>query len=178
MLWTTVLKYGITFLGGGLAGAVFTHLGNNYRNRVQKMRFVYLEDDEQSKLPITIDGTMYTNLHMKKFQLKNTTNRDIDRFSVRFVFDMQAVIIDYVSHTKAGDSKTNITKAEGKENECVLKVEDFNRGDKVDVTVRVGNITDNAYYVTEMNSTGFRLSRKDKRRKQNLTKSRFSDALG
>ena len=83
-----------------------------------------------------------------------------------------------MSHTKAGDSKTNITKAEGKDNECVLKVQDFNRGDRVDVTVRVGNISDNAYYVSEMNSIGFRLKRRDKRKKHNITKSIFSEALG
>ena len=171
------MKFGATFLSGGFAGAVLTLIMNNYRNSIQKMLFAYMEDDEQSKVPAPVDDVMYTNLHMKKFQIKNTTNRDIKNFSVRLVFDIQAVIIDYVSHTKAGDSKTNIILTEGKKNECVLKVDNFNRGDKVDLNLRVGNVTNNDYYATEMDCIGFRLNRKDKRKKQNITESRFSEAL-
>lgn len=177
MTYIDILKLGVTFFSGGLAGAVFTFMVNNYRNRIQKMLFAYMEDDVQSKVPAPVDEVMYTNLHMKKFQIKNTTNRDIEKFSVRFVFDLQAVIIDYVSHTKAGDSKTNITLTEGKKNECVLKVASFNRGDKVDLNLRVGNITNNDYYATEMDCIGFRLNRKDKRKKQGITTSLFSEAL-
>lgn len=178
MDWITILKYGVTFLGGGMAGAIFTQACNHYKNRLQKLCCAYIDDEVQSKIPVMVDGVTYENLHLKKYQLTNTTNRDIEHFTVRFVFDLNASIIDYSSHTKAGDSRTNIIKAEKKDNECTLKVVDFNRGDKVDVTLRVGNISENAFYITELDSTGFKIKMRDKRKKQEKTRSRFSEALG
>ena len=174
MNWTILFS----ILGGGLAGAILTQLCNFYRNRLQKMLCLYIEDDIQSKLPIKVDNVMYNNLHLKKFQLKNTTNMDLEKFSVRFVFDPNANIIDYSSHTKAGDSNTSISISNNKRNECVLSVNYFNRGDKVDVSLRIGNISQNAYYITEMNCIGFKLNNKDRRKKHGKTSSRFSKALG
>ena len=177
MCWVTVLKFGVTFLSGGLAGSALTQVCNYYRNKVQKMRIYYLEDDVQFKIPVVIDGVSYTNMHLKKYRLKNTTNKDIDGFSVRFVFDLDASIIDFSSHTKVGDSKSNINFIDEKKNECTLKVKDFNRGDNVDITLRIGSISDNSFYITEFDSTGFRIALKDKRKKQKKTISHFTKDL-
>ena len=176
MDWTTVIGYGVSFLSGGLAGAVLNHIIANYKNRVQRMYCYYLVDDVQSKIPVAIDCTLYDNMHLKKFQLKNTTNKDIEEFSVRFVFDQGAIINDYSSHTKKGESKSNIAVQELK-NECTLKVTNFNRKDKVDVTLRVGNIGSNSYFITEFDCIGFRIKCKDNRKKQAKTLSKFSDSL-
>ena len=176
MDWPTVIGYGVSFFSGGLAGAVLNHIIANYKNRVQRMHCYYLIDDVQSKIPVVIDNTSYDNMHLKKFQLKNTTNKDIEEFSVRFVFDQGAIINDYSSHTKKGESKSNMDVRESK-NECTLKVKDFNRKDKVDVTLRVGNIGSNSYFITEFDSVGFKIKCKDKRIKQAKTLSKFSDTL-
>lgn len=176
MDWAKVIGYGVSFLSGGLAGAVLNHIIVNYKNRVQKMHCYYLVDDVQSKIPVVIDNTQYDNMHLKKYQLMNTTNRDIEQFSVRFVFDQGAVINDFSSHTKKGESKSNIVVL-GSKNECTLKVKDFNRKDKVDVTLRVGNMSSNSYFITEFDSIGFKIKCKDKRKKQAKTLSKFSDSL-
>ena len=176
MDWATVIKYGIPFLSGGLTGAILNQACIQYRSRVQKMNCYYLMDDVQSKIPIVIDNTPYTNMHLKKFQLKNTTNKDIERFSVRFVFDQGAIINDFSSHTKKGESKSNIAVLESK-NECTLEVKDFNRKDKVDVVLRIGNIGTNSYFITEFDSIGFKIKCKDKRNEQAKTVSKFSDSL-
>lgn len=173
MTWTII----ISVLTGGLAGSFLTQICNHIRNRLQKVQCAYIEDDIQSKVPVQINKMEYSNLYFKKYQLKNTTNMDINKFSVRFVFDLNSSIIDYSNHTKAGEGKANVTVKGNKRNECILRVKDFNRGDKVDVTLRIANITENAYYITEMDSVGFKLKIKDKRKKQDKTSSRFSYAL-
>lgn len=165
----------LTFFGGGIAGACFTQLCSLYRNRVQKMKCYYLEDDVQFKITCKIGDMSYGNMHLKKFKITNTTNKDIDKFSVRFVFDLQSVIIDYSSHSKAGYTK--VAPKEDKPNECILRVNDFNRGDNVDVAIRIGNIGNNNYYITELESTGFRMKCIDKRKKFRKTKSTFSETL-
>lgn len=177
MDWMTVAKYGFTFISGGCAGALINQLCTSYRNRLQKMKCYYIEDDVQSKLPVQIDRKQYENVCLKKFRVTNTTNRDIEKFAVRFVFDLKATIIDYSSHTKGGDSQSSIRIDAIRKNECKVYVEDFNRGDKLLVNLRVANVTDNSYYVTELGSTGFKVICKDKRKRLQRTKSLFSEAL-
>lgn len=178
MDWSKIMQYGLTFLGGGMAGAILTQICTNYRNRLQKLACNYLEDDVQSKIPVVVDNVNYGNLHLKRFQLINTTNKDIAKFSVRFVFDHEACILDFSSRTKSGDSKTTVTGKEEHRNECSLRVKDLNRGDKVDITLRIGNISHNMYYITEYESVGFKIQCRDKRKKQDKTRSKYSSGLG
>lgn len=174
MSWE-IVKLIITFLGGGFVGALFTQICNWFRNRVQIMQCEYLEDDVQSKIHIKIGKISYNNMHLKKFRINNTTNKDIEKFAVRFVFDHQAMIEDYSSHTKSG--RTVVRPNKDKLNECVLRVNDFNRGDMAEITIRIGNIDKNDYYITELESTGFRIKCIDKRAKTRKTKSVFSEKL-
>ena len=110
MDWTRALDFAISFVSGGLGGAILTNLSNKYKNRVQRMYCYYLEDEVQSKIVVDVDGRPYDNMYRKKFKIKNTTNKDFKSFSIRFVFDAQSKIVDYSSHTKAGECRTIITE--------------------------------------------------------------------
>lgn len=108
MDWIGLGKLLLTLFSGGLAGAFLNQWFAHQLNRLQKMHCHYMDDDVQSKLPVNIDDKPYRNVHLKTFDVINTTNRDIQKFAIRFVFDLKAVIIDYSSHTKAGTSITKV----------------------------------------------------------------------
>lgn len=177
MALTPFIKYGMTFFSGGFAGALFTWGITCYKNRVQRMKCFYMEDEVQSMIPVKVDGVDYNNMYLKIFDIENTTNLDIKNFSVRFVFDPEASIIDYVSHTKEGKSKSGISIHATKKNECSLSVNNFTRGDKIKVVLRIGNVSDNRYFITEYNSLSFNIVCKDKRKSKKKTDSCFSKDL-
>lgn len=128
-------------------------------------------------IPVKVDGVDYNNMHLKRFVIENTTNIDIEKFSVRFVFDLDSCIIDYVSHTKEGKNKSDITINATNKNECSLSVNNFTRGDKVRVALRIGNVSNNRYFITEYNSLRFNIVCKDKRKSKKKTDSCFSKDL-
>ena len=92
----------ISFLGGGFAGSLFNNWYSNYKNRIQLLDCYYTEDEVISKIPVTFQAQTHNNLHSKKFQIKNTTNRDINEIKVVFGFENCAVITNNKSFSKAG----------------------------------------------------------------------------
>ena len=53
----------------------------------------------------------------------------------------------------------------------------FNRGDSIDYTFKVANVSENKYYVTEANCIGFRIICTDKRTDSKKIKSERSDQV-
>ena len=168
----------LTLIGGGLGGSLITIGANAIRNRLQKMECHYIEDDILSKVPLVRDdNTTHQNLHCKRFRVKNTTNKDISEFKIIFQFDASAVITDCYSRSKEGYNKQKIRKSKDDSNQAEALVRNFNRGDSIEYTFEVANITDNSYYVTECNSIGFKIEVKDKRKASNRSKSKRSDEI-
>lgn len=171
-----ILGYIVSFISGGLAGALINWYISYKRGRLQKMRCEYVEDEVQHKYPVKIDSVTYNNVHFKRFDIINTTNIDISKFTIRFAFDLHSTILEAQHHSKRGFSKAVKIDKRNK-NECRVFFEDFNRKDNACVTFRVANITDNSYYCSEMNSIGFKIKCCDKRKDAKKSKSLFSKAL-
>ena len=172
MAWETIL----TLVGGGIGGVVLTLIVGYLQNRMQKMHCHYIEDDILSKIPQqNADQTIHENLHCKKFEIKNTTNKDILAFTIFFQFDSTAIITDCFSASKEGYNRQKIKRSPSNKNEAVAYVKNFNRGDKITYTFRVANITENKYYVTESDCVGFKIKCKDKRNSKGRSKSNQSD---
>lgn len=152
----------VSFLSGGLAGAIVNNLNIRFRNKIQKLECRYVDDEVISKLPIDYGDTKHDNLHSKSFVITNTTNRDIDQVKVIFEFDPQAVIAKWTSYSKAG---ANIPKGKvyGKKNECQFIIKHFNRKEKVEIELEIANITEDRFNVTELDITGIKIDFKDKR---------------
>ena len=105
MEWTIV----ITLLGGGLAGSLLTNGWNSWQTRMQKMDCHYMEDDILSKIPQVNDANeVHQNLHLKRFKIINTTNRDIPTFRIIFQFDSTAIITECYSQSKEGFNRQRI----------------------------------------------------------------------
>jgi hypothetical protein len=152
-----------SFLTGGLAGAIVNNTISSYKNRIQKFECCYVDDDIISKLPIDFGETKHSNLHSKKFIITNTTNRDLDSIKVIFEFESSSVVTKWTSYSKAG---ANIPKGKiySKKNECHFVLKHFNRNEKVEVYLEIGNITEDKFNVTEQNITGVQVKFKDKRK--------------
>lgn len=168
----------LTLIGGGLGGSLLTLGYNSMRNRLQRMECYYLEDDVLSKIPqIQDDNTVHQNVHCKRFQVKNTTNKDISEFKILFQFDSTAEVLDCYSQSKEGYNRQRIRKNKGNRNEAEALVRNFNRGDCIEYIFQIANVSDNKYYVTECSCIGFKIKCKDKRRSTNKSKSKQSDQI-
>ena len=168
----------IALVGGGIGGVFLTIMYNSLQNRMQKMMCHYIEDDILSKIPQhNEDQTIHENLHCKKYEIINTTNKDIADFKIFFQFDSTATIIDCFSTSKEGYNRQSIKKSTQNNNEAVANVRKFNRGDKITYTFRVANITENNYYVTESDCMGFKIKCKDKRNSKGKSKSNQSTQI-
>lgn len=165
----------LTLIGGGLGGSLITLGANAIRNKLQKMECHYIEDDILSKVPLVRDdNTTHQNLYCKRFRITNTTNKDIGEFKILFQFDASAIIIDCYSRSKEGYNKQKVRKSKDDNNQAEALVRNLNRGDSIEYTFEVANITENSYYVTECNCLGFKIDVKDKRKSSNKSKSKRS----
>lgn len=168
----------ILTLLGGLGGSLLTLGYNSLRNRLQIMQCHYLEDDVLSKIPQrNEDDTICQNVHFKRFQIKNTTNKDIADFKVLFQFDATSKIMECYSKSKEGFNRQKIRVSKHNKNEAEAFVRNFNRGDAIEYFFQIANIKDNSYYVTECNCTGFKIRCKDKRRNIDKSKSKLSSQI-
>jgi len=168
----------LTLIGGGLGGSLLTTGYNSIKNRIQKMECHYVEDDVLSKIPQkNVDDTIHQNLYYKTFKIKNTTNKDIQEFKIIFQFDSSASILECFSRSKEGYNRQKIRKNKTNNNEAEAIVRLFNRGDSIEYTFRIANVTENQYYITECNCMGFKLKCKDKRKSTNKSKSNQSDQI-
>lgn len=167
-----------TLLGGGLAGSLLTNGWNSWKYRMQKMACHFLEDDILSKIPQVSDANeVVQNLHLKRFRVINTTNRDIDNFKIIFQFDSTANITECYSQSKEGYNRQKVRVNKHNLNEAEAQVKNFNRGDSIEYTFKVANVTKNKYYVTEANTTGFKIRCSDKRKDPKNVKSERSDIV-
>ncbi len=158
-----VWKLIVSFLSGGLAGAIFKHFVDRYRNRIQKLECRYIEDEIISKLPVDYEDTTHNNLHSKKFKIVNTTNIDIDEIKIVFSFEPQSVVAKWTSYSKAGN---DIPKGRtyNKKNECQFIIKHFNRNEEVEIYLEIGNVNNDRFNITEMNITGVKVKYIDKRK--------------
>lgn len=174
MEWTIV----ITLLGGGLAGSLLTNGWNSWQTRMQEMDCHYMEDDILSKIPQVNDANeVHQNLHLKRFKIINTTNRDIPTFRIIFQFDSTAIITECYSQSKEGFNRQRIKQNRTNPNEAEALVRNFNRGDSIEYTFKVANVSENKYYVTEADCIGFRIKCTDKRTDSKKIKSEKSDQV-
>ncbi len=154
----------LTFVGGGLCGSLATAVINSYKGKMQIMECHYLEDDILSKIPqVNEENVLQQNLHFKRFKVRNTTNRDIDRFKIIFQFDSSSNIIECYSSSKEGYNEQKVSRNKKNPNQAEAIVVNFNRGDEIIFHFQVANLEENTYYVTESECLGFKIKCYDKR---------------
>lgn len=158
-----IIKLIVSFISGGLAGALFNHLVSRHKNKIQKLCCYYVEDEVISKLPIAFGDTTHENLQSKKFIVTNTTNRDIDSIKIIFEFESQAIVTNWKTYSKAG---YNIPKGNvySKKNECHFVIKNFNRNENIEILLEIGNIKEDKFNITELNITGVKIKYIDKRK--------------
>ena len=162
----------------GVGGIIITLAYSHIRSRIQIMKCHYLEDDILSKVPQKgEDETIQENLHCKRFRLINTTNQDIKEFKVYFQFDQTSTITDCYTQSKEGYNRQKIRPNKFNKNEAEALIKDFNRKDWIEFTLKIANISDNKYYITETKCTGFKIKCIDKRRKAAKSKSQQSEMV-
>lgn len=167
----TILPY----VTGGAGGAIITISINFLRNRVQTMTCKYIKDEILSKLPIKQeDGIVHDNIYCKHFELINTTNFDVEKFTIVFQFDKNSTILEYIDTTKSGEGKHKMRRTRQKPNECKAIITNFIRGDKINFTFKIANITDGKCYVVEDDCLKFKIRHKDCTKKYNANKAKQS----
>ena len=140
-----VAKLIISFISGGLAGAIFNHLVAKNKNKIQKLCCYYEEDEIISKLPISFGETIHQNLQSKKFVLKNTTNKDIEQMKVVFEFESQAIVTKWKTYSKAGNDIPKGIISNSKKNECSFVIKHLNRNEQIEIYLEIGNINEMKY---------------------------------
>lgn len=167
------LLYIVTFF----SGSGLTLIASSLKNRIQTLQCLYIDDEILSKLPVVNgDGSSYENIYCKKFQLRNTTNKDIDEIKVIFQFDASSDILESYCHCKAGHNFHRMKKGKTK-NECHVTVKNFNRKETIDFTFRISNIKDNNYYITEYDCKGIKIKCKDNRKSHKKLDSHLSNTV-
>jgi hypothetical protein len=168
----------LSLVGGGFVGAIFTQSVNSFKNRTQKMKCYYVDDDVLSKIPVKADNDeIHENVYVKKFKLVNTTNLDVKSFKVIFQFDKAAKVIDCYSVSKEGINKQKIKPNSKIQNEAEAVIKLFNREDEIEFIIKIANVSDNSYYISEFDCLGFKIKCKDKRKYSIRSKSKQSNIL-
>lgn len=156
-------SYVITFLSGGFAGAVFKHIVDSQRNKIQVIKCHYTDDEIISKIPVAFTTGQHENLHSKDFKLINTTNRDIPEINITFTFEPLANIIKVQTSSKWGLDVPKGKIKSGKKNECILPIKNLNRDDEIEITFEIANLDTHDFNIQESNCVGFKVEWLDKR---------------
>ena len=152
----------LSHLGSLFSGSVITMLINKYANRIQIIQCYYLDEDIMSKIPVSNPtGIIHSNIFTKKFEIVNTTNKDLSEFKLIFEFDASSKILSSIDISKTGSNK--FKKKKLKENEVSFVIKNFNRKDKVSFVFEIADITDNHISVVEDNCIGIKVVLQDKR---------------
>lgn len=157
-------SYVLTFVSGGFAGAIFKHFVDNYRNRIQTIDCHFVNDDTISKIPATFSTGQHDNLFSKEFKIINTTNRDIPTINIAFTFEPLAEITKIQSSSKWGIDVPKGKVKNGKKNECIFSIKNFNRKDVVDVYLEVANLNTHDFNIQDSNCLGVQVKWHDKRK--------------
>ena len=177
ILQSEILQWFFSGIGGTILGAFINSKYTNYQNRIQKIKCYYLEDEVLLKIPMKDENDVIrNNIHCKKFKITNTANRDFDSLKIIFQFDPSAEILECWSIAKEGWNVQKIKPNLIDKNQADANIKSFNRGDSIEYTFKVANISDNKYYVTENKSLGVKIECKDKRKRRKIT-SKKSDKL-
>jgi uncharacterized protein YbbC (DUF1343 family) len=115
-------SYITTFLSGGFAGAVFKHLIDTQRNKIQVIQCHYTDDEIISKVPVTFSIGQHENLYKKDFKIINTTNKDIAVINITFTFEPAANITKVQVRSKWGLDVPKGKIKSGKKNEYILPI--------------------------------------------------------
>jgi hypothetical protein len=162
----------LPYLLGGIGGSGLTIFINWYKNKIQKLDCIYIDEDVMSKLPITVPtGETHNNIYTKQFEVVNTTNFDIKEFRLIFEFDATAKILKHTDISKSGADK--FKKKSLKDNEYSVIIKNFNRKDRIKFIFEIANITNNYINVTEDFCIGFKVRFKDKRCSKERSKLTF-----
>lgn len=138
------IGYIISFLGGGLAGALLNRYFILRDRAIKKLTLTVDREEVKSIIPVTLNQKTYQNLIYKKFTLLNSTNEDFKDLDVVFEFDKGSeIIFKEVSSKKHGKDKFNFT--ERKPSELVYHLKNFNRKQEVSFVFEVGNISQNFF---------------------------------
>lgn len=173
-----LIGYIISIVCGGLGGSLLTNLISKYKNRLQKMECHYIEDDILSKIPqINEENEVQQNLHCKRFRVKNTTNKDFPGFKLYFQFDQESNVVECYSRSKEGYDKQKIKPDRTDKNMAIASIQNFNREDEIEYTIKVANVNKNEYYVTESDCIGFKVICKDVRTDSKKSKSNQSSQV-
>jgi len=129
----------LTFLSGGALGAIITIIYNKWKDRMQVMKCVYFKNEQTSKMPgKTKDGEPYQTTSHTHCVLKNTTNADQKDFSALFKFGPHVRILSVTDITKVGVDR--LKKRIVNRNECVVRVKNFNRKDRIHLIFEIANV--------------------------------------
>ena len=143
-----------------ILGGLLTYGGSKFINRLQIMKCFLVSDDVQSKITVSIGGEDYNNVYLKEYLLINTTNRDINSFTVIFTFDKSASVIECHSRSKEGTDWQKVSRDTSNAYMAIANITSFNRNDKVSFVFRVGNVTTNQCVITESDCIGFKIVQK------------------
>jgi len=157
-------SYLLTFVSGGFAGALFKHIVDHYRNRIQTIKCHYVDDETISKIPATFSTGQHENLFSKEFKILNTTNRDIPTINIAFTFEPLAEITKIQTSSKWGIDVPKGKIKTGKKNECLFTIKNFNRKDEIDVYIEVANLDTHDFNIQESNCIGMQVKWIDKRK--------------
>jgi hypothetical protein len=156
-------SYITTFLSGGFAGAVFKHLIDTQRNKIQVIQCHYTDDEIISKIPVTFSIGQHENLYKKDFKIINTTNKDIAVINITFTFEPAANITKVQVRSKWGLDVPKGKIKSGKKNEYILPIKNFNRRDEIEIIMEIANLNSHDFNVQDSNCSGFRVEWLDKR---------------
>lgn len=157
------LRLILTFVSGGLMGAILTQVVTAIRGRMQTMKCYYTDHSVISTLPTTTpQGDTFQNIYTKRFKLQNTTNTDLKEFKILFEFDPTAQITRHINTSKIGVDryKSQLLKP----NEYEITIKNFNRKQEVEFIFHIANVTDDHVNITETDCTGFEIKIYDKRK--------------
>jgi len=155
------------WIAGGAFGAIITIVVNIIRNRIQKMRCYYVDDDVITRIPVVIGQSKHQKIDTKEFKLVNTTNKDHQKFKIIFEFDAQSTILKHDTWSKTGKNFHKVSLS--KPNECAFSIKNFNRGDDIRFNFEIANLNRDVYNVTEAECIGFKIIVKDKRQSHQKT---------
>lgn len=138
------IGYLISFLTGGLAGAIINRFFLLRDRAIKKITLNVEKEEVRSIIPVTINNKSYKNLIYKKFTLVNSTKIDFESIDIVFEFDKGSEIVNKeVSSKKHGKNKFKFT--ERKPSELVYHIINYNRTQEIIFIFEVANITENFF---------------------------------
>jgi len=142
----------IGLIGGGLGGSVLTFIANIFRGKIQYITAKVTVDEFIVKIPAIIDGKKYESIKYMEFEVENTTNKDLDKCDVHFVFPPGAKIYEFSNISKLGVDK--IKKISKEEHRICFRIRTFNRKNKTTFKLKIADLPKNEYFIEVSGALG------------------------